>query len=150
MTTHGQPTAGGFRYAERVRGRHVDAAGILHFAAIFRFFESAEFEFSRHLGYAPLELHPGLPRVRCSAEFKSPVRLDDELLTAVAVDHIGRTSFSLAFTSHVEDRLVATGQTTIVQADEKTGLSRPLEEGAAIRGPLERYARANQTLAEEP
>lgn len=129
-----------FAWEQRVRWRHLDPAGIMHFAAIFEFFEAAEFEFFRTLGYQPADLHPGLPRVHCSADYRGTARLDELVTTEVTVEHVGTSSFRLGFRSHIGDRHIADGVTAIVQANETTGQATPLTEGLKLAGPLRAYA----------
>lgn len=131
-----------FGWTTRVRWRHVDPSGRLHFAAIFRVFESAEFEFFRFLGYDPVDLHPALPRVHTEADFLAPVRFDDLLHTKVSVEHVGRTSFRLRFDVDRADDVVATGTTTIVQVDHVTGRALPLTAGLELADQLQAHARS--------
>lgn len=133
-----------FTHQDRVRWRHVDPQGFLHFAAIFRFFETAEFEFFRHLGFEPTALHPGLPRVHCEASFTAPIRFDDLIGTTVFVDHIGRSSFRLRFAVHRSGTEVAGGTTTIVQLDDSGDRPLALTEGLSLETPLHNYQRSQE------
>lgn len=128
-----------FTWRDRVQWRHVDPQGFLHFAAIYRFFETAEMEFFRHLDFDPMLLHPGLPRVHCEANFLAPIRFDDLIDTRVLVDSVGRSSFRLLFEVERSGTAVANGTTTIVQLEHESGQVLPLSQGLKLETPLRDY-----------
>lgn len=110
--------------------------------AIYRFFETAEFEFFRHLGYEPIDLHPGLPRVRCEASFSAPIRFDDVIDTGVVVESVGRSSFRLRFEVERWGAAVASGSTTIVQLAQDSERALSLSQGLGLDTPLREYQAA--------
>ena len=88
-----------FKHRVRVAFVDTDASGRIHFTAMLRYFEAAELEFLRWLGFsyraAP---HTGYPRVRVECEYRSAIVFDDELDIAVSVKRIGSSSRSITST----------------------------------------------------
>jgi 4-hydroxybenzoyl-CoA thioesterase/acyl-CoA thioester hydrolase len=95
-----------------------DMAGIVHFAAFFRYMESAEHALLRSLG---LSVHSEIdgqvvsfPRVSAHCDFRSPARCEDELTIEVAVSRIGGKSVTYTFRVLHDATLVAEGNMTSV------------------------------------
>lgn len=90
-----------FRIEERVRWGDVDAAKIIFYGAYIRFFEFAETELFRTVGYPYStvfdQLNVWLPRAHLECDFLRAARLDDLLEVAVFVGHIGTKSLRLNF-----------------------------------------------------
>jgi acyl-CoA thioester hydrolase len=95
-----------------------DMAGIIHFAAYFRYMESAEHELLRSMGYSVYSEVDGVtisfPRVAASCEFDTPARCEDTLDIAVTVRHVGNTSVTYGFDFSDDGRDVAHGTMTSV------------------------------------
>ena len=108
MATH-------YEIEEYVRWEDIDAAGIINYQAYLRFFALAEAELFRHAGltYKRLfdEIGIFLPRKRVECNFHLPVRLDELLVVAARIGHIGRTSLRIDFEvrKRGETMLVADG-----------------------------------------
>jgi len=90
-----------FSIQERVRWSDVDAAEIIFYGSYIRFFEFAESEMFRSVGFAYgrmfEELDVWLPRRHIECDFLIAARLDDLLEVTCWVSHIGNTSMRLAF-----------------------------------------------------
>jgi len=90
-----------FRTREFVRWSDVDKAGIICYGSYVRFFEIAETELFRSIGFPYSQLFETfdfwLPRRELHFEFRAPALLDDLLEIEVWVGHIGRTSLRLDF-----------------------------------------------------
>lgn len=75
--------------------------GIMYFGRYVRFAEMAETEFFRALGYSYDMLHAQfgiwLARIRLDIDFRSPARLDDELLCRAELVKIGASSMHFRF-----------------------------------------------------
>lgn len=88
-----------FVYEHRVRWVDTDASGIIHFTAAFRFTEAAEVEWFRAAGLPfdrlMRELGVTVPRVHVEADFRSPLRFDDQIRIAVRPGRLGRSSLAL-------------------------------------------------------
>lgn len=121
-------------FESRLRFVDTDASGRIHYTAIFRHFEAAEFEFLRALG-VPYRFFRdetiGYPRVRVECDFLGPIIADDLMAITVTVDRIGTTSFTLAFSVAVGQRPSAAGKITIVAIDRQTARPRPLPDQLA-------------------
>jgi acyl-CoA thioester hydrolase len=95
----GRPIDTPFRHRLRVRWVDTDGSGIIHFSAVFRFAEAAEIEFFRAVG-APFrhvmeDLGYMIPRVHVEADFRRPLRFDDEVEILVVPGRVGRSSIAL-------------------------------------------------------
>ena len=80
-----------FKTPFRVAWVDTDAAQVVHYSNYFRFFERAEEEFYRHLGFSFTDLHAtGLwfPRVEASCQYKRPARFDDLLEVEVRIGEL--------------------------------------------------------------
>ena len=132
----------------RVPFPDVDSSGRIHFTAMLRYMEVAEHELMRSLGfpYAVMLQSMALPRVHVSCDYRAAVGYDDLLTIDARVEHVGRSSWTVAFTAHaleqagrtteVESDIVAEGRMTIVVVDPQTGRAQPLPDvlRAALQG----------------
>jgi acyl-CoA thioester hydrolase len=102
-----QTTPGRFRVGEFVRWGDVDLAGIICYGAYVRFFEIAETELFRAVGYPYSYLFEHfdfwLPRAALHFEFRKPALLDDHLDVEIWVSHVGNSSLRLQFEVHKSD-----------------------------------------------
>ena len=109
----------------RVTWADTDAAGVVHFSNYFRFFERAEEEFYRALGFSFTDFHSrGLwfPRVEAFCQYKKPAVFNDVLEVEVTVDELREKSVRLGFTIlNIETRdFLASGYLVVVAADKQT------------------------------
>ncbi|MFT5467178.1 MAG: acyl-CoA thioester hydrolase [Verrucomicrobiales bacterium] len=140
-----------FVHTRLVEFPDTDAAGIMHFSNFFRFMEVAEHAFYRSLGFSVHEFRPdpdgpkiGWPRVHASADFKLPLKFEDEARVELLIERIGRKSISYQFRvlksdGENEQLLAATGKFTVVcvQLDAPDGRMRGLEIPAGVRAKIE-------------
>jgi YbgC/YbaW family acyl-CoA thioester hydrolase len=112
-----------FKIQERVRWSDVDAAQIIFYGSYIRFFEFAESEMFRDLGfpYGKMfeRLDVWLPRRHIQCDFLALVRLDDLLEVSCWVSDIGRTSLKLAFEVHLPDGTLAATASYVLVAVER-------------------------------
>ena len=116
------PSAPGrFRVREFVRWSDIDLAGIICYGAYVRFFEIAESELFRSIGFPFSVLFERfdfwLPRAALHFEFRSPALLDDRLDVEMWVSKIGTSSLRLQFEVHKdgpERALTAEGYAVLV------------------------------------
>ncbi len=123
-----------FIWESRIRFADTDASGRIHYTALLRHFEAAEFEFLRAIGcpYTSfVDEGVGFPRVHVECDYLSALRCDDLISTAVTVDRVGGTSFTLAFAVSREGRVAAKGKITIVCMDPATQRPRAVPERMA-------------------
>lgn len=120
----------------RVPFPDVDSSGRIHFTAMMRYMEVAEHELMRSLGFPYVEtLHTlALPRVHVSCDYRAAVRYDDLLIVHAHIERVGRSSWTVAFTIHVqatdgsEGEIVAEGRMTIASLNPQTERAQPLPE----------------------
>lgn len=90
-----------FRVGEFVRWSDIDLAGIICYGAYVRFFEIAESELFRAIGFPFSRLFERfdfwLPRAQLHFEFRRPAVLDDRLDIEMWVARVGRSSLRLEF-----------------------------------------------------
>jgi acyl-CoA thioester hydrolase len=114
-----------FKTSIRVTWADTDAAGVVHFWNYFRFFERAEEDFYRDIGFSFTDFRSrGLwfPRVEAFCQYKKPAEFNDELDVEVTVEELREKSVKLGFTvlnKETKDFL-ASGHLVIVAADRHT------------------------------
>lgn len=90
-----------FKTTRRVEFSDTDLAGIVHFSAFFRYFETVEHAFIRSLGFSVVmtQFDPpmGFPRVHASCDYRRPLRFEDlvELHLLVAEKHRRRLVYQI-------------------------------------------------------
>lgn len=102
----------------------VDSSERIHYTAMLRYMEVAEHELMRSIGfpYATTLLSLRFPRVHVSCDYRGAIRYDDVLTVEAHVDHVGRSSWTVAFTARLkpEGNVAAEGKMTIVVLDPET------------------------------
>ena len=145
-----------FSIEERVRWGDVDAAKIIFYGSYIRFFEIAETELFRSVGfpYGKVfdELNIWLPRVHLECDFHRAAQMDDLLEVSVYVKNIGRTSLRFNFevrkkneAGEIEDELMATAHFVLVSADREN--LKPVPVPDELRRALAPYAETSEPLA---
>ena len=99
------------RLTRRVQFSETDAAGIVHFANFFRYFEDAEHALWRAAGLSihPVESPVGWPRVAASCEYHRPLRFEQEFDITVRISDV--TSRTIAYAGEITSNgeRIATG-----------------------------------------
>lgn len=118
--------ANSFKSLLRVTWVDTDAAGVVHYSKYFVFFERAEEEFYRSLGFSFTDLrNKGLwfPRVEAFCQYKKPARFDDLLEVEMTVEELREKSVKYGFTivNKGTGELLALGYLVAVAADKQTG-----------------------------
>jgi YbgC/YbaW family acyl-CoA thioester hydrolase len=127
-----------FTHRVRVAFPDTDASGRIHFTAMLRYFEAAEIEFRRSLGYCYRDAPDvGFPRVRVECEYRSAVGFDDELDIAVSVKRVGTSSYTLEFAA-LKDGVTAANGSIVVVSVGRPGRAQALPE--VLREALRRSA----------
>jgi acyl-CoA thioester hydrolase len=124
----------------QVQWADIDVAGIMYFAAYWRFVEYAEIRFFDELGF-PYdrvfnEYGFWLPRVRAQAEYHAPALMNDWLRLRTHIERVGASSVSWK-TVVFNERTGGAGAEfvlTVACVDRATKKSRPLPE--SIRATL--------------
>ncbi|MEX2460475.1 MAG: thioesterase family protein [Paenibacillaceae bacterium] len=110
----------------RVQFKDVDLSRRIHYSALFRFFEQADHELFRSIGFSYKELigkKIQLPRVNVACDYMGVINYDDVLELHTIIEHIGNSSFRYRFEFYKEEVLVALGKMTIVFTDDTIGKS---------------------------
>ena len=133
----------------RVRYNEVDAQALVYFAQHLTYYDNAITEFLRSLSFDLFDYArvSGLDFnvVHAEIDFAQPVRLDDELDVAVAVDRLGTSSVTFATTLHPADGddVLSRGRVVWVHADQGTMRSTPIPDH--LRDHLARHVTAPTT-----
>ena len=121
-----------FVWQSRIRFCDCDPSGRIHYAALFRHIEAAEFEFFRACGNA---WEPGnltgkhrYPRVHAEADYISALVYEDLVDIAVRIERIGKTSYRIAFDVTKDGKPAASARLTIVCMDVETQRAHPLPD----------------------
>src|SRR5579862_2714431 len=112
-----------FAWESRIRFVDTDASGRIHYSALLRHFEAAEFEFLRAMGCSYMSFpreEGGFPRIHIECDYLAALVCDDLISTVVSVERIGTTSFTLGYAVSVDGRAAAKGKITIVCIDLKS------------------------------
>jgi acyl-CoA thioester hydrolase len=115
-----------FKTSFRVSWADTDAAQVVHFSNYFRFFEKAEEEFYRHLGFTFKDVHDKglwLPRVETFCQYKKPAKFNDLLEVELTIEDLGEKSLRYGFKVFNKESavLLANGYMVVVPADKRTG-----------------------------
>jgi 4-hydroxybenzoyl-CoA thioesterase len=103
-----------FEFPQKVLFKHCDPAGIVFYPRYFEMINDCIEAFFADALEQPFEeilKSGGIPTVQISANFKQPSFHGDQLILALYVSEIGRTSFSYRLAAHCgsEYRFEATG-----------------------------------------
>ena len=133
----------------------IDSSQRIHYTALFRYFEIAEHTLMRAIGtpYASMLDEIAYPRVSLTCDIKRAIVFDDQIDVMAAVERVGSSSWTVAFTVRAaaerdeavnaygvtvaapasagdaapdERPIIATGRMTIVAMDPTTQRARPL------------------------
>jgi acyl-CoA thioester hydrolase len=103
----------------------------VHYSNYFRFFERAEEEFYRHLGFTFTDAQErGLwfPRVEAFCQYRKPARFNDLIEVELTVEELREKSIKYSFKifNKESNALLANGYVVIVTADKKEGKAAPV------------------------
>lgn len=115
-----------FKTSFRVAWADTDAAQVVHYSNFFRFFERAEEEFYRQIGFSFAEAAEKgiwLPRVEAFCQYKKPARFNDLLEVELTVEELKEKSIKYGFKifNKEAEALLAVGHVVLVAADKQTG-----------------------------
>ncbi|MEM3596959.1 MAG: thioesterase family protein [Candidatus Bathyarchaeia archaeon] len=115
-----------FKTSFRVAWADTDAAQVVHYSNYFKFFERAEEEFYRHLGFTFTDAQErGLwfPRVEAFCQFKKPARFNDLIEVELTIEELQEKSIKYSFKifNKESNALLANGYVVIVAADKNKG-----------------------------
>ena len=104
------------RLTRRVQFHETDAAGLVHFAAYFRYMEEAEHALWRAAGLsiAPAGAEVGFPRQAASFRYHRPLRFEDEFLAHIRITAIDERTIRYRCVLARDGEKIATGELAIV------------------------------------
>jgi acyl-CoA thioester hydrolase len=129
-----------FTHPIEVRFRDLDALGHVNNAVLVSYIEVARFRWWRqYLGDRPFE-EEGFLIARVEADYRSPIKLTDEVRVEVRCAKVGRTSFDLKYRVFAaqDGRVLAEAKTIQVMLDFAT--QRPAEIRPETRAWMETQA----------
>jgi acyl-CoA thioester hydrolase len=136
-----------FKLTKQVEFSDTDMAGIVHFAAFFRYMEAAEHAFFRSIGFSIMtrgfDPPVGWPRVHADCDFKYPLRFEDTVEVSLFVKEKREKSivYSFVFRKVNEEpaREVARGALAVacVTRDPETGQFKAVPIPQAIANRIE-------------
>ncbi len=94
-------------YTRRVAFHETDAAGIVHFANFFKFAAEAETRALDSLGILMFPSPWFWPRVHVEADYKKPLRFNDEMTIEASIVRIGSSSLHWEYEIRVSGELCA-------------------------------------------
>lgn len=124
----------------RVPFADIDLSGRIHFTAMLRYMDIAEHDLMRALDLPRVTTFPELefPRVHASCDYHRAIAYNDELTIIPQIVRVGRSSWTVSFTSFYSHELAelgpaaskpaTSGQLIIVAIDKQTGRATPLPD----------------------
>jgi acyl-CoA thioester hydrolase len=122
-----------YKHALRVRYAECDMQGVVFNAHYLAYFDANITELWRAaFGSYQAMLDRGIDMVLAEAQlrFRSPARFDDELTLAVAVAHLGTTSFVTEHSASRGDQMLAEGTLRHVLIERDTLVKTPIPDWA--------------------
>ena len=123
-----------FEWKHRVEWGECDPARIVFYPHVYRWFDKSSQDLLEFHGYGQAEMIEqhgivGFPLIETHAEFKSPMRWNDELTVASSIDSHSRKTFTVTHKILKADNLCVQGYEIRCwgQRDERTGAMRALE-----------------------
>lgn len=105
----------------RVYYEDTDAGGVVYYANYLKFFERTRTEWLRLSGFPPATLaaEAGVVFVvaAVNVEYRRPARLDDEIVTSLALSSLGRSRLVVDQEIHRGDELLVRGTVTVACVD---------------------------------
>ncbi len=109
-----------FVFETRIRFIDTDASGRIHYSCMFRYFESAEIEFFRTLGFRTFASNVSFPRVHVECDYRLALLYDDLIRIEVRLTRVGRSSVRLDFRTTKQAAVAAEGHVVMVCMDRTT------------------------------
>ena len=114
----------------RVQFKDTDLSQRIHYTALFNYFEVADHDFYRNIGFSYnqlIEQGYHMPRAHVECDYLGMIEYDDVLLIKTSISKIGNSSFSYLFqvSQKASGLEVARGSMVIVFIDKHSG--KPLQ-----------------------
>jgi len=120
-----------FTYQAKIKLHETDAAGVLFFSNQFKIVHDAYEALLESIGFGFAEIIKSknffLPIVHTESDYKSPLFVGDVVEIQVAVENIGKSSFTLAYKlMDCKQKTVGTARTVHVSVDKNSYKKIPL------------------------
>ena len=124
-----------FRFETVIRLAHTDAAGIIFYGRLFDLIHFAYEAMLDDIGFPlPTDVAQApvvLPIVHASADYRSPLRLNDRVDIEVAVEKVGERSFTLGYRVTAGDQVCVEARTVHVAVSRVDYKAAPLPDELA-------------------
>ena len=117
-----------FVHHERVRYRDLDAFGHVNNAVYLTYLEEARNAFLAHLGLVRRVADIRMILARTEIDFRSPLRLGEEVEIGVRPGRLGNKSFDLEYELRAGDRVVAAAKVVLVTYDYERSAPIPVPD----------------------
>ncbi|MDQ2983679.1 MAG: acyl-CoA thioesterase [Actinomycetota bacterium] len=117
-----------FVHIETAKFRDLDPMGHVNNSVFLTYIESARIKFLQELGAATGIQDMSFVIARIEIDFRSPVRMDDEIEISVRASRFGGKSFDLDYELRVGGEVVAAAKSVCVSFDYETGEAMPIPE----------------------
>jgi acyl-CoA thioester hydrolase len=117
-----------FVHREIAKFRDLDPMGHVNNAVFLTYIESARIAFLQDLGAAQGIEDMSIIVARIEIDFRSPVRMDDEIEITVHASRFGTKSFDLDYVLRVGGEIVAEGKSVQVAFDYERGEAIPVPQ----------------------
>ena len=117
-----------FVHRERVRYRDLDAFGHVNNAVYLTYLEETRNAFLAHLGLVRDVADIRMILARTEVDFRSPLRLGEEVAIGVRPGRLGTKSFDLEYELHAGGRLVAEAKAVLVAYDYEESAPIPVPD----------------------
>ena len=115
-----------------IRLSHTDAVGVIFYPKIFEIEQELFEKWLEAGGFSLRSMLDGslapTPIVHCEGNYKMPARVGDRLSAKISGVHIGRSSYTLAWTFSIDGNLAMQAQVKRVAMNVATGVSVDLPE----------------------
>jgi acyl-CoA thioester hydrolase len=108
----------------RVRYADTDKMGVVYYGKYFEYFEVARTDMLREFGLPYVDLEASgvmLPVSEASAKYYKGAKYDDLLRITCRMPHRTSPKLEISYEVRCNDELLATGETTLVFVDARTG-----------------------------
>jgi len=117
-----------FVFETRIRFIDTDASGRIHYTCLFRYFESAEIEFFRALGFRTFAHDISFPRVHVECDYRLALLYDDLIQIEAQLTKVGRSSVRLDFRAKKNGELAAEAHIVVVCMNRTTQQAVPIPD----------------------
>ena len=131
-----------FKTTYRITWSDTDAAQVVHHSNYFRFFERAEEEFYRHLGFSIDRLAQQglwLPRIEVCCKYNAPSRFGDILEISMVLEDLQRKTVKYGFKVRKQGTKAILAEGYVVAANANKELGKAIDIPLEIADKLKKF-----------